>query len=157
MPGKKLPDKLVERLVRQGMGNTEVSRWLLEHEHLEVSPSAVGMWRKRRGLPTKPIAPSAPWSYRPGSGHNRESEAAVVRAYFRREAGLPIDGQREQLLLSWERRLYGAGRVLHYDPDTEQGWWYVEAEPGVDLGIIREPDRRPRPPREDWRARALGG
>lgn len=157
MPGKRLPDDKVRQLVEAGKGNSEIARYLREHEGVDVTPSAIGMWRKRRGLERTVQAPRAPWSYRPKSGHAGQVEAVVVRAWHRREAGLPLDEQRAAILAGWEHRLYGAGLVLHYDPDTPQGWWYVPAEPGVDLGIIREPDRKPRPPREDWRKLALTG
>lgn len=151
MPGKKLPDKVVEQLVRKGMGNTEVARWLEVHENLDVTPSAVGMWRIRHGYARERIAPSGPWSYRLRRADKQKSEAVATRAYFRREAGLALNKQAGATLLSWERRLYGAGEVLDYD--EADGFRRVAARPGIDLGIIREPDGRPHPPREPWRER----
>jgi hypothetical protein len=33
------------------------------------------------------------------------------------------------------------GTVLHYDPDTEQGWFYVPKRDGIDTDLIRKPER----------------
>lgn len=150
VPAKKLPedDLLYQLIAEEGLGPSEVVAWLREHKGIEVTPSSVSMWRRRAGLPAQ--APKrSPWKYASGTNHSHTVEAQAVRAYYRREAGLPNDPERARMLESMEERLRRSGTVLHYNPDPELGpvgWYYVPPEPGIDLGIIREPDRVPRPP-----------
>lgn len=147
MPAKKIPDELVERLYEEeGLTATEIVEYLRVHMGIEVSREALSMWRKRRGLDRNPAHPKRiPWKVRPEHGVTVEAQA--IRSHSRREDGLPVDKERTRILASMERRLYPQGLVIHYDPDTEQGWWYVPARPGIDLGLVREPDDTPRPPK----------
>ena len=149
MPAKKLPDGDVERLlVEEGMSPAEVAAWLKEHKGIDTTPASISMWRRRAGLPAQ-LPRRTPWKYAPGTNHGKVVEAQVVRAYFRREEGLTNDPERARMLESMEARLRDAGLVLHYNPDPnkgEVGWFTVRPRPGIDLGIIREPDGKPHPP-----------
>jgi hypothetical protein len=155
VPAKKLPEDAVlyKLIVDEGMTPTEVRDWLKVHKDIDVTAASVSMWRRRAGLP--PTMPRrSPWSYLPGTNHSNVQEAQVVRAYFRREAGLPNDPERTRMLESMERRLRDAGLVLWYNTDPEKGplgWLTARPRPGIDLGIIREPDGKPHPPK--WRER----
>lgn len=156
MPAKKLPEDAVlhQLLVDEGMTPTEVRDWLKVHKGIDVTAASISMWRRRAGLP--PIKPRrSPWDYLPDTNHSRVVEAQVVRAYFRREAGLPNDPERARMLESMERRLKEANLVLWYNTDEKLGpvgWVTARPRPGIDLGIIREPDDKPHPPQ--WRERA---
>ncbi|GAA3232220.1 hypothetical protein ACFP63_16570 [Oerskovia jenensis] len=133
------------------MTATQIVAFLKDHMGIEVTTEALIMWRKRRGLDRNPVSPKRiPWKLRPE--HVNTVEAQAIRAYYGREDGLAVDKERTRILASMERRLYPRGLVIHYDPDTERGWWAVPARPGVDLGLVREPDGLPRPPRHDSRA-----
>lgn len=147
MPAKKIPDLLVERLYEEeGLTATEIVEYLRVHMGIEVSREALAMWRKRRGLDRKPASPKRiPWKLRPE--HTSTVEAQAIRSHSRREDGLVVDDERTRILKRMEERLYPRGLVIHYDPATEQGWWYVPARPGIDLGLVREPDDKPRPPK----------
>src|SRR5690606_19400994 len=114
-------DDLLYRLIaEEGMTPTEVRDWLKVHKGIDVTPSSISMWRRRAGLP--PTRPKrSPWSYLPDTNHSRTVEAQVVRAYFRREAGLPNDPERARMLESMERRLRDANLVLWYNTDPELG------------------------------------
>lgn len=159
MPAKKLPedDLLYHLIAEEGMTPTEVRDYLKVHKDIDVTPSSISMWRRRAGLPaTRPKR--SPWNYLPDTNHSRTVEAQVVRAYFRREAGLTNDPERARMLESMERRLRDANLVLWYNSDPELGrvgWNTARPRAGIDLGIIREPDGKPHPPQ--WRDRAATG
>lgn len=51
------------------------------------------------------------------------------------QIGIPTFEQHQE----WLERLSLAGVVVHYDPTTERGFWYVPRRPGVDLDVVREP------------------
>lgn len=133
------------------MSAAQIVAFLKEHMGIEVTTEALTMWRKRRGLDRKPVNPKRiPWKLRPE--HAVTVEAQAIRSHSRREDGLTVDKERSRILASMERRLYPQGLVIHYDADTERGWWAVPARPGIDLGLVREPDDVPRPPRYGPRA-----
>ena len=70
----------------------------------------------------------------------------MLRVEGRRRAGREIRPQDEARLPSFKRDLTERGLVVHYDPDTEQGFFYVPARP-EDADLIRVPRRKttPRP------------
>ncbi|MGC5019781.1 hypothetical protein [Micromonospora sp. DT47] len=65
----------------------------------------------------------------------------MLRTEARRRAGEPIPAAQLKKLEGWLRNLSEQDVVVHYDPDTEQGWWLVHRRPGVDDDLIRVPDR----------------
>lgn len=139
MPAKKIPDLLVEKLYEEyGLTATEIVDYLRMHMGIELTTSALTMWRKRRGLDRKPAHPKRiPWKIRPE--HSTTVQAQAIRAASRRAEGLAVDAERSRILAHWEGLLYPKGLVIHYDADTDEGWWYVPARPGIDLGLVREP------------------
>jgi hypothetical protein len=48
----------------------------------------------------------------------------------------------EEMLDAWLSGLERDGVVVHYDPDTIEGWWYVPRRDGIDLDLIYEPAER---------------
>jgi len=48
----------------------------------------------------------------------------------------PIDLQR---VTSWRLSLADRDLVVHYDPDTQDGFHYVPRRIGIDWDVIREP------------------
>jgi hypothetical protein len=71
----------------------------------------------------------------------------MLRTEARRRAGKQLRKEERVRLDAWLRRLARENIVLHYDPDTDEGWFYVPRRPGVDTDIIRVPERKttPRP------------
>jgi len=132
----------------------EVVRWFTEgrtygwmvEEHdrkynMRLSPSAFSNFRVRKGLARR-IAREPdliPWEI--NLPHRWAYPLAMLRIEARRRGGFevrPGDGER---LESWKIGMNDDGVVVHYDPDTEQGWWYVPRRPDIDHGLIHEPER----------------
>ena len=79
-----------------------------------------------------------PWK-RIKAEHRNRYLATMVRAYTRREAGLPLSAIAEERLSRFLESAERDGFVVHYDPDTEQGFFRVPRREGVDTGIVRDP------------------
>lgn len=127
-------------------------QWMVEEYerkyNLTIAPSAFGNFRRRRGLDRRIVRNDnlIPWHVR--SEHRWAYDLAMLRMEGRRRAGVSIRPADLTRLESWKRRLVENGdAVVHYDPDTEDGFFYVPRRPGIDADLIREPDRKttPRP------------
>lgn len=140
--GKKLlPDKQIEMLVRSGKGDTEIVRYLQEHDNISVTRQAIQAWRKRNAQESKhgrEIVYSMPWRIRPE--HSSLEAARAIRWQARVDAGLPVSPEDLDRLARVKRHLGAVDGVFHYEPDTPQGWFIVSRRPGVDTGIVRNPD-----------------
>ena len=143
MPGPKLPQEMTARLLEDGWGPKKIADHYKRHLGIEVTPSAVSMFRKRyTDVPAKHKSEKViPWDVRPE--HKASVYRHAVLAWHQRERGEAVIGERYRNLMSIETRLKEAGRVIDYHP--QRGWLIVPARPGVDLGVIREPDAVPRP------------
>ena len=143
MPGQKLPAELTARLLEEGLGPQQIVTYLKEHYQIEVTPSAVSMFRKRftNIEPKHGSKRVIPWKVRP------EHKASVYRhailAWHQRERGEAVIGERARNLMHVETKLKEARLVIDYSPDL--GWRLVPARPDIDLGLVREPDAVPRP------------
>ncbi|WP_091336162.1 hypothetical protein [Micromonospora rhizosphaerae] len=80
-----------------------------------------------------------PWAVR--REHRYNHILHMLRIEDRRRAGEPIPAAQMKKLDIWLGNLREQNAVVHYDPDTEQGWWLVHRRPGVDDDLIRVPDR----------------
>src|SRR5690606_17474538 len=112
----------------------------LEKYGLEVSLSMFSQYRRRRALPRRLPRHTKllPWRIR--SEHLRRFDAVMLRAEAKVRAGRTIPERERRKLERWKARLAEAGAVVHYDPDTEQGFFWVPRRPGIDLDLIREPE-----------------
>lgn len=126
-------------------------RWMVE-EYLRkynrvVSQSMFSNFRARRGLSRRYARDDnlIPWQVKPVKNHLWSYPLAMLRVESRRRSGMELRPLDEQRLTAWKEDLYERGRVVHYDPDTEQGWFYVPRRQGIDLDLIREPDRKTTP------------
>jgi hypothetical protein len=141
---QKLPYKLVADLLEQGWGPTKIALHLQEHYGIDVTPNAISMFR-RRATDVPPMHSTKrllPWHI------HREHENSVYRhailAWHQRERGEPLSPERDRNLRSVETRLLENGLVIDYAPN--RGFFTVAARPGIDMGLVREVDRVPRPP-----------
>ena len=64
---------------------------------------------------------------------------ANLRAEARRRDGRPISPEEEVALENFKAMLFEQDLVVHYEPETEQGWWLVPRRHGIDFDLIREP------------------
>ncbi|MEV7795896.1 hypothetical protein [Streptomyces sp. NPDC087512] len=108
---------------------------------IETVSSMWGNFRYRKGL-TRRIARNddlIPWAVKPE--HRQLYPVAMLRVEGRRRAGMELDEDRLNRLASWRAMLEEEDAVVHYDPDTAEGFFYVPREPQDD-DIIRRPARK---------------
>lgn len=143
MPGPKLPRELVLRWLAEGVTQMEiVSR--LEDMGIEATQSAISMLKMRHAsgkaeevMRTRQRADLVPWRLRPE--HRQLHAAKMLRAKSRLDRGETISAVQQRQLDTWLAGLEADNAVIHYDPETEQGFWRVEKREGVDTTIIRDP------------------
>lgn len=140
MPGKLIPDHLVARLVDEGKTDGEIRDYLAERENLQVTRQAITNWRRRRGDEPRQLAVPRAIPWKVAKEHATLQPARVIRWYARRQAGLPLAEPEARALDRAMRDLAQVDGVLTYVPGTAEGWFVVKRRPGVDEGIIREPD-----------------
>lgn len=120
--------------------------------HDPVTESAFNMKCRRLGLPLRQMRHEdlIPWTPI-RKEHNNEYMVNMLRREGARRAGAPrftpghklCDETDLQRLNSWIQGLHegnkGRGVVVHYDPETLQGWHYVNRVK-ADKDIIRTPE-----------------
>ena len=135
---QRLDYKSAEAMLRAGATQQEVA------DHFGVTQGAVHMAIKRgnikhdydrtykseSGLPWHPIRPE----------HRNKHLARMLRAAARRQQGKSNAAVLEAQLDSFLASMEEGGWVVHYDPDTAEGFWRVLRRPGIDKGFVREPD-----------------
>lgn len=132
----------VKRWIEEG----KTYAWMVEEYerkyHLQVGQSMFGNFRARRGLERRTVRDDdlIPWEVK--REHRYAWPINMLRMEARRRAGHELTGEQAKQVDGWLRGLERDGCVLHYDPDTEQGWWYVPRREGVDKDLIREPARK---------------
>lgn len=78
-----------------------------------------------------------PWHVK--TEHSNAYPLAMLRLEARRLRGKPISEAKLKYLENWKRRLKASNAVVGYHPDLEDGFYYTEARPGIDTGLIRIP------------------
>lgn len=135
-----IPDKHeLEAWLRAGVTPREASERYAARG-LHVSPGAISTARHRYGWPRFKMSHEGliPWKVAPQ--HVRLHDHRMLSEESRRRQGAKLRPLFERQLDSWLRRLDEEGAVVHYDADTDQGWWWVDRRRGVDTDIIRVPD-----------------
>lgn len=135
--GQRIDYSEAEQLLRTGKTQTEVA------DLFGVTQAAVaGAIRRGRikvqydrvdsdksGIPWSPIRPE----------HRQKYLARMLRAAARRADGRGNAPVIEAQLDLFLKRLNELDAVVHYDPDTEEGFFRVPRRHGIDKGLIREP------------------
>lgn len=109
---------------------------------IETRLSMWGNFRRRHGL-TRRIARNddlIPWEVK--VEHRWDYAIMMLRKEARRREGMDLSDEDARAVESWKAGMVRDGSVLHYDGDTDQGWFYVPRREGIDLDLIREPDRK---------------
>lgn len=111
-----------------------------------VTPEAVSMALRRAKLTTstRRYEDEIPWRVR--QVHERAYPLAMLRLLGRRRSGIVLTEPQAKRLDSWLEKLDGLEfpdgtvrpAVVAYDPDTEDGFYYVPRLPSDDT-IIRQP------------------
>lgn len=114
----------------------------LRKYNIQISPSAFGNFRRLRGLERRQTRDSdlIPWLVL--EKHRWHYYVVQLRTEARRREGKPLKPREIQKLDSFIANLAEANAVVHYDPDTEQGFFAVPRREGIDTDLVRVPDRK---------------
>lgn len=140
MAGKLQDEGEVERWFHEGRTYRWMAEEYLRKYDLEVSPSMFSQHRRKKGWERRHMRDDEmiPWAVKPE--HRWSYTVQMLRGEARRRAGLPVAPITLSRLTVWLDTLDRAGAVVHYEPDTDQGFWFVPKEPGEDL--VRMPDHK---------------
>jgi hypothetical protein len=124
--------------------------WMIEEYkrkyNIETVPSMWGNFRRRRGLDRRIVRDDEliPWFVK--EEHRWAYPLAMLRAEARRRAGKELTETDASRLNNWLEMLKEENAVVHYDPDTEEGFFYVPRQEGDD-DLIHAPEHKttPRP------------
>lgn len=114
----------------------------LEKYNIETTITMWANFRRRKGLDRRYAYDEQliPWAMK--LEHRHSYPILMLRKEARRRAGLKLPEGVDREVDAWIAGMDVNGTVLHYDPDTEQGWFYVPRRDGTDKDLIREPERR---------------
>lgn len=110
--------------------------------NISTVPSLWGNFRRRKGLTRRIVRNDdmIPWAVL--ETHRWAYPLALLRMEARQRAGFELSKLDQNRLDSWHEKLAVDDLVVHYDSDTEEGFFYVARRPGIDKDLIREPDRK---------------
>lgn len=134
MPAKLIPDQEVSALLDAGWSLVRISEWLRKERGISVSPDAISIWRRRRGMPR--IRPSSaveiiPWKIEPQ--HRFKHALVMLRAESRVRRGGVLPATVAADHRNWRKRVREQNLVVEYRPDTAEGFFYVPKRPGEDV------------------------
>ena len=141
-PRSKIVDETeVEHWIAEGRTYAWMAEEYLRKYNLEISPTTFSNLRARKGLPRRFARDVSliPWEIKPE--HRFAAPLWALRAEGRRRSGMEMKASTLERLAAWKDRQFADDRAIHYDPDTEQGWWLLLHRGVVDQDIIREPGR----------------
>jgi hypothetical protein len=142
MPSSKIVN---EQEVIDWIERGESYQWMVDQYlrkyNIETTISMWSNFRKRRALAPR-IARDPdliPWKVR--EEHGWATPLTLLRLEARRRNGFELRPVDQTRLDNWLKELEESGAVVHYDPDTADGFHYVPREPEDD-DIIRRPSRQ---------------
>lgn len=78
-----------------------------------------------------------PWEIAPE--HQGSQMHAMLTTAIRLQSGAVVGAHERADFDQWLRDLRAADAVVHYEAETQEGWFYVPRRRGVDEGLVREP------------------
>ncbi|QAY15934.1 immunity repressor [Streptomyces phage Janus] len=123
-------------------------QWMIDEYkrkyNIDTVASMWGNFRRRRGLDRRITRDDdlIPWFVK--EEHRWKYPVAMLRVEARLRDGQELSETDKARLASWKEMLDEENAVVHYDPDTEDGFFYVPREPG-DADIIRKPQEKTTP------------
>lgn len=121
--------------VRRWIEEGRTYKWMAEEYarkyNIEISPTTFSEFRRREGIDGRNVRNDEliPWAVKPG--HRWAYQVQMLRAEGRRRAGLDMNPASAGHLEVFLRSLAENDAVVHYEPETEQGFFYVPREPGT--------------------------
>lgn len=135
---------------RKIVNEQEVIRWFEEGKtyqwmideykrkyNIDTVASMWGNFRRRRGLDPRIVRDTEliPWEIKPE--HRWKYPVAMLRLEARVRANANLTEDEQGRLASWKAMLEEENAVVHYDPETDEGFHYVKRQPGDDDLIHR--------------------
>ncbi|MFJ6680602.1 hypothetical protein [Streptomyces werraensis] len=128
-------------------------QWMIdkykEKYGIDTVPSMWGNFRRRRGLDRRIIRDDdlIPWMVK--EEHRWAYPLVMLRTEARRRAGKPVTEADQGRLATWKKMLEEENAVVHYDPETEEGFFYIPRQPADDDIIHRPPQKTTARPNTD--------
>lgn len=144
MPAHSKVQDLAEAL--QWLEEGRTYQWIVDEYLRKYNvETTISMWaalRRRHGIDNRIVRDEAliPWAVKPE--HRHAHAVSMLRAEARRRAGRQLTPLMQDMLDTWLSGLRQDNHVVHYDPDTDEGWWYVPRREGRDVDLIRVPERQ---------------
>lgn len=142
MPGRKIVNEQeVLGWFAEGKTYAEMSRIYREKYNIETVPSLWGNFRRRHGLGRRWARHDelVPWKI--AKDHEYAYPLAMLRVEGRIREGLDVSDASRTRCENFKKMLAEGGLVVHYDPDTDDGFFYVPRADG-DTDLIHEPVTR---------------
>ncbi|MCX5236250.1 hypothetical protein OG824_13675 [Streptomyces prunicolor] len=141
MPASKIVD---EHEVIRWFEEGRTYQWMVEEYQrkygIDTKPSMWGNFRRRRGLEARISrdAELVPWDI--NAEHRWKYPVSMLRLEARLRGGFTISDEEQGRLDSWKQMMSEEDAVVHYDPDTEEGFHYVRRQEG-DNDLIHQPEQ----------------
>ncbi|MET8111167.1 hypothetical protein [Streptomyces prasinus] len=119
-------------------------QWMIDEYkrkyHIDTVASMWGNFRRRRGLDRRIVRNDEliPWFVK--EEHRWAYPLAMLRAEARRREDKATEDDLTRLA-AWKKMIEENNVVVHYDPDTEDGFFYIPREPQDD-DLIRRPAKK---------------
>lgn len=144
MNGPFVPGKSeMEAYLKRGLTQAQIVEAWEEDSSKRVSRSAIAMAIERYGLKSSKPRPRyedmIPWTVKTEHASRRDVE--YLRAEGRRRKGEALSEKEARRLTEWKKLLKEKGAVVTYNPDSEQGFFWVPFDPEKDApgDLIRRP------------------
>jgi hypothetical protein len=111
-------------------------QWMIDEYkrkyQIDTVASMWGNFRRRRGLDPRIVRDTEliPWDIK--AEHRWKYPLAMLRLEARVRAGAKLTKDEQARLASWREMLAEEKAVVHYDPETEDGFFYVPRQEGDD-------------------------
>lgn len=114
------------------MTHKEIAALVTRETGYPVSRSSVSAALHRAGEASsaKKYPEELPWTVR--EEHQTHYAARMLRLLGRRRKGITNSAESDARLDAWLRQLEGAGAVVVYEPDTDDGFFYVQGQPDIE-------------------------
>ena len=142
MPGSKIVDEgEVIRWFKEGRTYAWMAAEYKRKYDIDTVSSMWGNFRRRRGLDRRITRDDnlIPWFVK--SEHRWLYPLTMLRTEARRRDGRTVNDGDGARLDSWKTMLEEEHAVVHYDPDTDEGFFYVPREEGDD-DLIHRPKHK---------------
>lgn len=131
----------MRRYVERGLTQQQIADEYEKDTGIRCTRQAIGMALARYDMktvrPRKRHTELLPWVIR--REHAMANDARMLRMEGRRRLGEQLREKDLRILEGWMMRLDEQDAVVHYDPDTEKGFWWVPRKPEDGRGLIRKP------------------